>query len=97
MKAIKFDKEKVTRCLESFYDQHGTYPYLICSAKTGDLIIESRTCTCMTGTITTESKLSIGNVDVTINKDKPKDYGEFGGAKILIDDALPFGEVLIVG
>lgn len=49
-------------------------------------------------------KMLTGEIDVTKvvnnnnnNNNKPKDYGYFNGAKIMIDNALAFGEVLIVG
>ena len=110
MKAIKFDEEKVNRSIKAFYDQRDTYPYLICSEKTADFIkksIEPRPFTAESITTNASSltlgtveigKLSTGNVNVTVNNNnKPKDYGYFNGAKIMIDNALPFGEVLIVG
>lgn len=109
MKAIKFDEEKVAKCIEAFYDQRDTYPYLICSEKTADFIknsieeprpftAESITTNSLTLGTVEIGKLSTGNVNVTVNNNnKPKDYGYFGGAKIMIDNALPFGEVLIVG
>ena len=113
MKAIKFDEEKVNRSIEAFYDQRDTYPYLICSEKTADFIkksIEPRPFTAESITTNTSSltlgtveigKMLTGEIDVTKvvnnNNNKPKDYGYFGGAKIMIDNALSFGEVLIVG
>ena len=113
MKAIKFDEEKVNRSIKAFYDQRDTYPYLICSEKMADFIkksIEEPRSFTAESIITTNKSLTLGSVEigkmltgeidvtkVVNNNNKPKDYGYFNGAKIMIDNALPFGEVLIVG
>ena len=34
MKAIKFDEEKVKKCIESYYDQYEKYPYLVMNKET---------------------------------------------------------------
>lgn len=38
MIAIKIDKEKVEKCIESYKEEHGKYPYLIMSERTYKLM-----------------------------------------------------------
>ena len=107
MTGIKFDEEKVKRCIEAYHDMHGQYPYLICSELTRKILpseIKENSFAItsdqiyVTSAIHTPKKLDIDSITVDEKKyiaedSIHKDYGTWYGAKILIDNKLEFGEV----
>lgn len=111
MTGIKFDEEKVRNCIESFYEMNGRYPYLICSKETIKIIpkpkfetysIKDSNLTInksyVENTLTDEliNEISvIGRTFVDKEKIKDNEYGAWYNATILIDNKLPFGEVIL--
>lgn len=95
MTGIKFDEEKIRNCVESYYHICGEYPYLICSEETMKIIPEEKKENYFT---ITQSYLSttpiIGNNIVKEEQDK-KILDTWYNAKIIIDNDLKYGEVLI--
>ena len=115
MIAIKFDKEKVGKCIDGYKDEHGKNPYLILSEKTFGLLkdenafslsINNDGICCSTHDVVTSigiiptNNINFDEMSIKINDNefvnknkKTKDYGTWHGAKILIDNSLPYGEV----
>lgn len=112
MIAIKFDKEKVEKCIDGYMDEYGKNPYLILSEKTFGLLKDENAFSLSinnngisTHDVITQLGLSTNNINFDemsikindnefVNKNKKtKDYGTWHGAKILIDNSLPYGEV----
>ena len=110
MNAIKFDEESVKKCIEAYYLQHDKYPYLIMNEDTYK-ILPTDTCTItynseqckvvgmMLGNVATTqldaNSLKIGDAVYVLNDEKPKSYGTWHGARILLDGKMKFGEVHI--
>ena len=107
MIGIKFDEEKIKNCIEAYHNLHGEYPYLICAEKTMEIIPEEekdmyalRSLTsadlCIKSTIEFLTIEIGGKKYINVDSiEKCNDYGTWYGAKILIDNKLEFGEVLI--
>ena len=109
MTGIKFDEEKVINCIKSYHDMHGEYPYLICGEETIKIIQEEKkdikdiyntlaiksTDLCINGIMDSPSIEFGGKKYIAEDFIKCKDYGTWYGAKILVDNNLAFGEVLI--
>ena len=108
MNCIKFDEEKTKRCIDAYYDQHGSYPYMITSSKTYDTIpleklsanldINSLTASSYTISSTNMNVILVDEIKVGDNtyilKRDPV-YKKWYNAKILFDEELKFGEVHI--
>lgn len=109
MTGIKFDEEKVINCIKSYHDMHGEYPYLICGEETRKIIPEEKkdiyntlntlaiksADLCINNTMDFPSIEFGGKKYIAEDSIKCKDYGTWYGAKILVDNNLKFGEVLI--
>ena len=106
MNCIKFDEEKAKRCIDSYYDQHGSYPYMIMNSKTYDTVPPEKLNPIVDANSLTVGGYTISNVNVTpINEIKVGDYTyilkrdpvykKWYNAKILFDEDLKFGEVHI--
>ena len=108
MNAIKFDKDKVKKCIEVYHDMHDKYPYMMCNEKTMGIIPEEdkpslfsiANSICDRGTITYESPTIKDIESISINSDKyvkeksiNTNCKSWYGAKIMIDNDLKFGEV----
>ena len=107
MNCIKFDEEKAKRCIDAYYDQHGSYPYIIMNSKTYDTVPPEKPsvildCNSLTvGGYTISTNVNINSVDeikvgdnTYILKRDPV-YKKWYNAKILFDEDLEFGEVHI--
>ena len=95
MNAIKFDEEKVKKCIDVYHDMHGTYPYLILSEETRKILPSDKQISTLT--ISNEMILKVGNNSYSLdNEDKKQpDYGTWHGARVLVDNKLDLGEVHI--
>ncbi len=88
MNAIKFDEEKVKKCIDAYYDEKGVYPYLIMSEKTKTELLDKSPDNRKLWTL--PSYIHVG--DTT---EKPKECPIWKSAKILFDNDLKFGEVYV--
>lgn len=107
MNCIKFDGEKAKRCIDAYYDQHGSYPYLIMSSKTYDtiplekpgIILDSNSLTVSSSIFNTNvnvapvDKIKVGDNTYILKQDPV--YKKWYNAKILFDEELKYGEVHI--
>ena len=107
MNCIKFDEEKAKRCIDTYYDQHGSYPYMIMNSKTYDIMppeklganldINSLTVgSCIFPTnvnVASVDEIKVGDNTYILKKDPV--YKKWYNAKILFDEDLKFGEVHI--
>ena len=107
MTGIKFDEEKVKKCIEAYHDMNDEYPYLVCSEETrkilppekkdnyftitADKIIASDIM-CLSSKYQLET-ITVNDKKFVLDEFAPKDYGTWYGAKILVDNKLEFGEV----
>ena len=106
MNCIKFDEEKAKRCIDAYYDQHGSYPYLIMSSETYDaiqlekrgIILDSNSLTVSGYTLSNVNVAPVDEIKVGENTyilKKDPVYKKWYNAKILFDEELKFGEVHI--
>ena len=108
MKAIKFDEQKVTNCIQAYYDQHGKYPYLIMNQNTADILPPQMTYNTGMGVIyggnsnttiaikdTKPEKITIDNEQYTRDIAVVKSLYVWHNCKVMIDGDLEFGEVHI--
>ena len=107
MNGIKFDGEKVKRRIDAYYNQHGSYPYLIMNSKTYDtiplekpgIILDSNSLTVSSYTLSNNvsvapvDEIKVGNNTYILKRDPV--YKKWYNAKILFDEELKFGEVHI--
>ena len=106
MNCIKFDEEKAKKCIDAYYDQHGSYPYMIMNSKTYDTVPPEKLSPIVDANSLTVSGYTISNVNVApVDEIKVGDntyilkrdpvYKKWYNAKILFDEELKFGEVHI--
>lgn len=103
MIAIKFDKEKVENCINAYKEEHGKLPYLIMSSKTKELLPQNYgyintgdlSFTISTTTIEKPKDIIIGGMKYIPEEELKKGFGAWYGCKIMIDDDLDYGEILI--
>ena len=108
MNAIKFDENKVRKCIEAYHDMHDKYPYMMCNEKTIKIIpeeiksssyysIPDSICYCTTSCASTPSmdidSISINSDKYVKEKSEKSNCKSWYGAKIMIDNDLKFGEV----
>lgn len=109
MNAIKFDENKVRKCIEAYHDMHDKYPIMMCNEKTIKIIPEEVKSTssfsivdslCDCGITNTSNPFT--DIEISINSDKyvkeksidrSCNCKSWYGAKIMIDNDLKFGEV----
>ena len=107
MNCIKFDEEKAKRCIDAYYDQYGSYPYMIMNSKTYNTVPQEKPSAILDVNSLTVSGYTISNVNVAAPVDEIKFgdntyilkrdpvYKKWYNAKILFDEDLEFGEVHI--
>lgn len=107
MMAFKFNEEKVKTAIDIYKDEHGNYPYLIISSETEKYLPDEYSYSIpISSSLFVGSSLTVDSccdhsflncVDHTRDiksSSEPKKI-KWYNAKILIDDDLKFGEVLV--
>ena len=107
LKAIKFDEEKVRRCIDAYHDQYDEYPYVIINEKTYKILPPEKPLegmlyldySKMTINATTEEHkdqiIQKNGCDYILKEDAYKPRRTWYGCKVMIDNTLEFGEVHI--
>lgn len=106
LKAIKFDEEKVKRCIDAYHDQNGKYPYVIINEQTykilppekpleGMLYLDCSKMTIGTTTEHTDQYIQKNGCEYILKETAYKPCRTWYGGKVMIDNTLSFGEVHI--